>query len=104
MKEVKAQQDGTVSLSLADKRTMTASAVVVATEGPTALRLLGQALQAAPSKQENGVGTCCLYFRLVPCPGKWPCSKVQSGAAPLCRSPAGAPAVCARGQCSAICK
>ncbi|KAL6748117.1 oxidoreductase-like protein [Haematococcus lacustris] len=36
--------------------------VVVAVEGPEALRLLGPALQASPSKPEPGVGTCCLYF------------------------------------------
>ena len=63
MKEVKTQKDGTVTLSLADKKSLTARAVVVATEGPAALRLLGKALEAAPSKEQNGVGTCCLYFR-----------------------------------------
>eukprot|EP00877_Chromochloris_zofingiensis_P002485 jgi/Chrzof1/12237/Cz06g26180.t1 len=40
-----------------------AKGVVVAVEGPEARRILGDALQASPSKQEQGVGTCNLYFK-----------------------------------------
>lgn len=48
---------------LSDGRSIVAKkAVVVATEGPEARRLLGEKLQASPSKSEDGVGTCCLYF------------------------------------------
>jgi len=36
--------------------------VVVAVEGPEAMRLLGATLQASPSKPEPGVGTANLYF------------------------------------------
>lgn len=38
-------------------------AVVVATEAPAAEALLGDALEASPSKRDPGVGTCNLYFR-----------------------------------------
>ena len=38
-------------------------AVVVATEGPAARALLGDALTALDSKTEEGVGTANLYFR-----------------------------------------
>lgn len=37
--------------------------VVVAVEGPEALSLLGDSIKKCPSKTEEGVGTCCLYFR-----------------------------------------
>ena len=81
VKEVTTQKDGTVTLSLADKKSLTAKAVVVATEGPAALRLLGKALEAAPSKEQNGVGTCCLYFRctLLHTKGFNSTSRVHSG-------------------------
>ena len=38
-------------------------AVVVATEGPAARALLGDALTALDSKTQEGVGTANLYFR-----------------------------------------
>ena len=38
-------------------------AIVVATDAPAARGLLGDALEASPSKTEPGVGTCNLYFR-----------------------------------------
>ncbi|KAI8473014.1 MAG: hypothetical protein J3K34DRAFT_453716 [Monoraphidium minutum] len=48
---------------LSDGRSVAARrGVVVATEGPEAARLLGERLQASPSKPQAGVGTCCLYF------------------------------------------
>lgn len=50
------------TVTLADGSVLSASAVVVATEGPKAAELLGSMLSAAPSKQGPGVGTCCLYF------------------------------------------
>jgi phytoene dehydrogenase-like protein len=50
------------SITLADGTEYTAKAVVVATEGPQAEALLGDALASSPSKREPGVGTCCLYF------------------------------------------
>ncbi|GMH36944.1 hypothetical protein BSKO_04817 [Bryopsis sp. KO-2023] len=37
--------------------------VVVAVEAPQASSLLGDILGKSPSKSEDGVGTCCLYFR-----------------------------------------
>ena len=40
-----------------------AEAVVVATEGSAAARLLGSALDTSPSTSQDPVGTCCLYFR-----------------------------------------
>ena len=40
-------------------------AVVVATDARSAEALLGDALEASPSKREPGVGTCNLYFRCV---------------------------------------
>lgn len=51
------------SVRLSDGGTISARrGVVVATDGPAAARLLGSSLEAAPSKSEPGVGTCCLYF------------------------------------------
>jgi hypothetical protein len=38
-------------------------AIVVATDAPAAEALLGEALEASPSKRDPGVGTCNLYFR-----------------------------------------
>ena len=63
MKGLTREKDGTVSVRLAKGSPLTARSVVVATEGPSARQLLGAALEAAPSKQQDGVGTCCLYFR-----------------------------------------
>eukprot|EP00878_Enallax_costatus_P001897 GHUV01002057.1.p1 GENE.GHUV01002057.1~~GHUV01002057.1.p1 ORF type:complete len:492 (+),score=106.65 GHUV01002057.1:377-1852(+) len=39
------------------------SGVIVAVEGPEAWRILGEAMDVAPSKSEMGVGTCNLYFK-----------------------------------------
>lgn len=54
---------GGAVVTLADGSSISAQAVVVAVEGPEAARLLGAALQGAPSKAATGVGTCCLYFK-----------------------------------------
>jgi hypothetical protein len=43
---------------------------VVAVEGPEAWRLLGAAMDTAPSKNAPGVGTACLYFK-APKPARW---------------------------------
>ncbi|KAK9917191.1 hypothetical protein WJX75_001718 [Coccomyxa subellipsoidea] len=57
-----AGQPGSVGLS--GGRTVGARrAIVVATDAPAARQLLGDALEASPSKTEPGVGTCNLYFR-----------------------------------------
>ncbi|GAX76829.1 hypothetical protein CEUSTIGMA_g4275.t1 [Chlamydomonas eustigma] len=49
---------------LADGSTIRAKrGVIVATNGPEAKRLLSGVMQAAPSKDASGVGTCCLYFK-----------------------------------------
>lgn len=37
--------------------------VVVATDQPAAVRLLGEKLDASPSKEGKGRGTCNLYFK-----------------------------------------
>ena len=51
------------SVVLNDGQVLAATtAVVVATEGPSAKKLLGAALEVAPSKKAAPVGTCCLYF------------------------------------------
>jgi phytoene dehydrogenase-like protein len=51
------------SVTLADGSVVKARAVVVATDGPTATRLLGSALDECPSKDSStAVGTCNLYF------------------------------------------
>eukprot|EP00884_Botryococcus_braunii_P017120 jgi/Botrbrau1/4091/Bobra.152_3s0041.2 len=51
-------------VTLVDGTTVQAGqAVVVATEGPVAERLLGLALEGYPSKPEPAVGTCNIYFR-----------------------------------------
>lgn len=57
-----ASNDAGPSVTLKDGSALAARAVVVATEGPAAAALLGNALAAAPSKSEKAVGTCCLYF------------------------------------------
>ena len=57
-----ASSGGGATVTLADGSSLAARAVVVAADGPSAARLLGPALQAAPSKAAPGVGTCCLYF------------------------------------------
>jgi protoporphyrinogen oxidase len=50
------------SVTMADGSVLSAKAVVVATEGPAAKKLLGAILETAPSKDADPVGTCCLYF------------------------------------------
>lgn len=51
------------TVTLADGSEVKARAVVLATDGPTATRLLGAALDECPSKDSNtAVGTCNLYF------------------------------------------
>ena len=55
------------SVALEGGRTVSARrGVVVATDARSAEALLGDALEASPSKREPGVGTCNLYFRCVP--------------------------------------
>jgi hypothetical protein len=45
------------------KQRITASrGVIVATEGPAALKLLEDRLGSSPSAAAEGVGTCCVYF------------------------------------------
>lgn len=54
-------------VTLVDGTTVQAGrAIVVATEGPVAERLLGLALEGYPSKPEPPVGTCNVYFRYCP--------------------------------------
>lgn len=56
------------SVGLAGGRSVSARrAIVVATDAPAARGLLGDALEASPSKTEPGVGTCNLYFRWATC-------------------------------------
>ena len=50
-------EDGT---KMAGKR-----GIVVATDQPSAVRLLGKALDNSPSKEGKGRGTCNLYFKSV---------------------------------------
>ena len=56
---------GGATVKLEDGTVVTASrGVVVATTGPEAGRLLGEKIDAAPSKVDSpAVGTACLYFR-----------------------------------------
>ena len=57
-------RDGSAAfVGLASGESMTAEAVVVATEGPVAAQLLSTRADASPSKPEGGVGTNCLYYR-----------------------------------------
>ena len=54
------------SVTLAESETTISAkkAVVVAADGVSAAKLLNDDLwKKAPSKKEQGVGTCCLYFR-----------------------------------------
>jgi phytoene dehydrogenase-like protein len=51
-----------VIVELENGGSMRAKAVVVATEGPQAAKLLGEALEQSPSASGDAVGTCCLYF------------------------------------------
>jgi len=51
-----------VTVSLDNGSSITAGAVVVATDAPQAQRILGAKLDAAPSTTKDPVGTCCLYF------------------------------------------
>ena len=53
----------TAFVGLADGGSVTADAVVVATDGPCARQLLSSHLEASPSKPQAGVGTSCLYYR-----------------------------------------
>ena len=59
--KVDTKEDGYV-ITLADGSVLLAGTVVVATEGPHATKILGKALEAAPSTDKTPVGTCCLYF------------------------------------------
>lgn len=72
---------GPAAVQLADGGSLAARAVVVAAEGPEAARLLGPALDAAPSKAAPGVGTCCLYFKAARPPR---CVWVRVGACGYC--------------------
>ena len=61
---VEAHSSGGATVQLEHGQSIHArKAVVVATDGPAAQKLLGKVLNANPSKPEAGVGTCCLYFR-----------------------------------------
>lgn len=64
VKAVNSLSSGGSEVHLEDGTSLLArKAAVVATDGPTAKGLLGDALSESPSKPEAGVGTCCLYFR-----------------------------------------
>ena len=57
------KEDGDeVVVGLENGGTLRAKKVVVATEGPQAAKLLGPALERAPSQVGDPVGTACLYF------------------------------------------
>ena len=61
---VSAAEDGSsaeVSLE-GGGRIAAARGVIVAADGPVAVRLLGDALHSSPSKPDTGVGTACVYF------------------------------------------
>ena len=50
-------------MSLQGGGTVTAArGVIVAADGPAAVRLLGEPLHSSPSKPNDGVGTACVYF------------------------------------------
>ena len=60
---VSVKEDGDeVVVELERGDVMRAKKVVVATEGPQAAKLLGSALERAPSQFGDPVGTACLYF------------------------------------------
>ena len=59
-------QPGTVGLA-GGRAVAARRAIVVATDAPAARALLGNALEASPSKTEPGVGTCNVYFRCAVC-------------------------------------
>ncbi len=60
---VSVKEDGDeVVVELEGRDAMRAKKVVVATEGPQAAKLLGSALERAPSQGGDPVGTACLYF------------------------------------------
>eukprot|EP00879_Flechtneria_rotunda_P009267 GHRR01009701.1.p1 GENE.GHRR01009701.1~~GHRR01009701.1.p1 ORF type:complete len:266 (+),score=80.77 GHRR01009701.1:1363-2160(+) len=59
-----ARGDQLPKVVLASGQTVAADkGVIVAVEGPEAWRVLGDAIDVAPSKSEMGVGTCNLYFK-----------------------------------------
>lgn len=61
---VAAKNGSPPQVQLASGQTISApKGVVVAVEGPEAWRILGEAMDVAPSKSEMGVGTCNLYFK-----------------------------------------
>ena len=53
---------GEVVVELENGERVRAKKVVVATEGPQAAKLLGDALERSPSQKGDPVGTACLYF------------------------------------------
>ena len=64
-------------------------AVVVATEGPAARALLGNAMSALDSKTEEAVGTANLYFRSEPCFRDWSFqARLRTSAASPCHQTA----------------
>lgn len=61
---VAAKGDKPPQVQLSTGQTISApGGVIVAVEGPEAWRILGEAMDVAPSKSEMGVGTCNLYFK-----------------------------------------
>ncbi len=61
-------QSDNATVRTADGKELTASrGVVVATEGPAAQKLLGEALELSPSQEGAPKGTCNLYFRRAIC-------------------------------------
>ena len=51
-------------VTLEDGSKLTAKrGIVVATDQPSAAKLLGQHLETSPSKEGKGRGTCNLYFK-----------------------------------------
>ena len=65
VKEVSSSDLDTLpEVTLEDGTKMTGKrGVVVATDQPAAARLLGKHLEASPSKEGKGRGTCNIYFK-----------------------------------------
>lgn len=64
VQEVRGAKNGKPAfVRLRSGETITADAVVVATDGPQATHLLSGIIDDSPSKPEDGVGTSCLYYR-----------------------------------------
>ena len=72
-------QSDNATVRTANGKELTASrGVVVATEGPAAQKVLGEALELSPSQEGAPKGTCNLYFRRAVC---WACVGTLVGSA-----------------------